>query len=264
MRIENASTGANLRNNIVWADNGYGIRVSADPQTGFASDNNVFFRGLFGTGNVGFWNGADRGSFFQWRAASGTDTDSIFASPLFVDADGADGVLGFSAGVSDGRDDDFHVRSQTGSFHGGSLAPVEGLSLPGIPGRPIAATAVLTPDAQQSPAIDRGDEGDAFALEPAPNGGFVNVGAYGNTAQASLSPAQFVIVMAPNGGESIVKGSAFKVKWQSNGTVGNADLAANAVNAGNIVDGSVGSADSRERRGLARGAAGVIGAGPRG
>ena len=71
MRIENASTGANLRNNIVWADNGYGIRVSADSQTGFASDNNVFFRGLFGTGNVGFWNGADRGSFFQWRAASG-------------------------------------------------------------------------------------------------------------------------------------------------------------------------------------------------
>ncbi|MBK8017635.1 MAG: right-handed parallel beta-helix repeat-containing protein [Betaproteobacteria bacterium] len=232
MRIENASTGANLRNNIVWADNGYGIRVSADSQTGFASDNNVFFRGLFGTGNVGFWNGADRGSFFQWRAASGTDTDSIFASPLFVDADGADGVLGFSAGVSDGRDDDFHVRSQTGSFHGGSLAPVEGLSLPGIPGRPIAATAVLTPDAQQSPAIDRGDEGDAFALEPAPNGGFVNVGAYGNTAQASLSPAQFVIVMAPNGGESIRQLQTFDVRWRTGGFAGPVDISVSSTGAG--------------------------------
>ena len=36
-----------------------------------------------------------------------------------------------------------------------------------------------------SPAIDMGDPADDYSLEPAPNGGFVNLGAYGNTPEAS-------------------------------------------------------------------------------
>ena len=121
-----------------------------------------------------------------------------------VDADGADNLLGFNPSGGDGRHDDFHERSQFGSFHGGSLAPVEGFSIiPSIPGRPVALTPVETLDATQSPAIDRGAAGDPFAREPMPNGGFINIGAYGNTEQASKSPLAYVMVLAPNGGESI-------------------------------------------------------------
>src|SRR5689334_13133538 len=113
------------------------------------------------------WDGVARTTFAAWRAASHTDTDSLFINPQFVDADGADNFLGFNPSGGDGRDDDFHERSQFGSFYGGSLAPVEGFSfIPGIPGRAVALTPVLTLDATQSPAIDRGAAGDPFAREP--------------------------------------------------------------------------------------------------
>ncbi len=42
-------------------------------------------------------------------------------------------------------------------------------------------------DRQHSPAIDAAEPGSAFKLEPAPNGGRANLGADGNTAQASKS-----------------------------------------------------------------------------
>lgn len=44
-------------------------------------------------------------------------------------------------------------------------------------------------DAQTSPCIDAGDEADDVLDEPAPNGGRINMGAFGGTAQASLSEA---------------------------------------------------------------------------
>ena len=62
--------------------------------------------------------------------------------------------------------------------------------------------ATLTTFAEQSPALDRGDETSPFGLEPSPNGAFVNLGAYGNTPQASLSPPAYVFLVGPDGGES--------------------------------------------------------------
>ena len=224
LRIEGASSGVHLRNNILQADNGFAVSVAPDSQGAFTSDNNVFFRSIFGGGAVGLWDGATRTTFAAWRAATGTDTDSVFANPLFVDANGADNVLGFEIGVSDGSDDDFHERSLNGSFHGGSLAPVQGPSFIGIPGVPVALTPVLVADAQQSPAIDRGDAGDPFVNEPAPNGGYINVGAFGNTAQASLSPAQYVLLMAPNGGEAIHQRASFDIRWRHDGFAGPVDI----------------------------------------
>jgi hypothetical protein len=43
-------------------------------------------------------------------------------------------------------------------------------------------------DSVTSPAVDAGDPDAPFDLEPDPNGGRVNLGAYGNTPQASKSP----------------------------------------------------------------------------
>ncbi len=43
-------------------------------------------------------------------------------------------------------------------------------------------------DPVSSPCIDKGDPSSAYSREPAPNGGRINMGAYGNTPEASKSP----------------------------------------------------------------------------
>lgn len=48
-------------------------------------------------------------------------------------------------------------------------------------------------DMVDSPAIDAGNPASGFSLETAPNGGRINLGTYGNTAQASRSPASDTI-----------------------------------------------------------------------
>jgi parallel beta-helix repeat protein len=45
-------------------------------------------------------------------------------------------------------------------------------------------------DAISSPCIDAGDPNSPVAFEPAPNGGVINLGAYGGTAKASKSPSR--------------------------------------------------------------------------
>ena len=102
------------------------------------------------------------------------DANSLSVDPLFVDADGADNVLGYQSVTSDGRDDDFHLRSTAGSFHGGSFGRVRD----GVTGLPVSVAGSYVNDASTSPAIDRGDPTLSFANEPSPNGGFVNLGAY--------------------------------------------------------------------------------------
>jgi hypothetical protein len=62
---------------------------------------------------------------------------------------------------------DFHLESQFGRFN------------------PVASKWVN--DATTSPCIDAGDPNSPVIFEPFPNGGIVNMGAYGNTAQASKS-----------------------------------------------------------------------------
>ena len=42
-------------------------------------------------------------------------------------------------------------------------------------------------DKAKSPCIDAGDMNTPINLEPLPNGGIVNIGAYGGTAEASKS-----------------------------------------------------------------------------
>ena len=65
------------------------------------------------------------------------------------------GNLSTGAAVSSGADDNFHEQSTTGSYK--------------------PATGTFTPDANYSPAIDRGRPGDPFANESDPKGGYVNL-----------------------------------------------------------------------------------------
>jgi len=70
-------------------------------------------------------------------------------------------------------------------------------------GRWNVATKTWVVDTVQSPCIDGGDKTSPFALELAPNGGRINMGAYGNTAQASKSAP-----VAPLGGLQVSAAAA--------------------------------------------------------
>lgn len=71
---------------------------------------------------------------------------------------------------------DYHLQSEVGRWD------------------PLAQAWVI--DATQSPCIDAGDPASAYSLEPAPNGSRINMGAYGDTPEASksLSPMPDVLV----------------------------------------------------------------------
>lgn len=64
---------------------------------------------------------------------------------------------------------DYHLKSQAGRWELGSQSWVI--------------------DDVTSPCIDAGDPGTPVGLEPLPNGGIINMGAYGGTAEASKNPA---------------------------------------------------------------------------
>ncbi len=75
---------------------------------------------------------------------------NLSENPLFVDASGGN----------------FHLQSAGGSYKSGSFMA----------------------DQASSPAIDTGNPNLGFSRETSPNGGRLNLGAYGNTNQASRSP----------------------------------------------------------------------------
>ena len=55
-------------------------------------------------------------------------------------------------------------------------------------------------DATSSPCLDSGDPGDAYGNEPTPHGDRINMGAYGNTVQASKSVLGLVIYVDSGAG----------------------------------------------------------------
>jgi hypothetical protein len=203
-----ATSNLHVRDDILMTQSGSALNVAADSQNGFASDNNLLFTS---GGSVGTWQGIVRPSLAAWQAATQQDQDSLSQDPLLVAPSGVDGFLGYAGPSSDGRDDDFHPQSMQGSFQGGSLAPVTSL----VTGLPVLPTATLLADASDSPTIDRGASNDTFTNEPAPNGGVVNLGNFGNTAQASLSPSSYLLVLKPDGGEVWIEGQTFPIRWRT-------------------------------------------------
>lgn len=66
-------------------------------------------------------------------------------------------------------------------------APGRDYHLQSTTGRYNAALNYWEIDPVHSPAIDAGDPASSYSLEPSPNGGRINMGAYGNTPEASRS-----------------------------------------------------------------------------
>ncbi len=216
--IDRATANVHLRNNLLWAENaagrldaGYALVVDSTSQQGFTSDYNILHAS--GAGKVALWQGVSRPTLSSWQSTTFQDSNSVSQDPLLVNPLGVDGKLGYFDSVRDGRDDDFHEQSLNGSFHGSSLAPIVGAN-----GLPVFPSVIATADTSQSPAIDRGAPADSYAREPAPNGSFINLGAYGNTALASLSPAEYVLVTKADGGETWPQDHTFEITWRSQDT----------------------------------------------
>ena len=140
------------RHNILWATGAgnTGIWVQnlpADPAQ-FVSDYNNFFAS--DGADAGRWplpDGDPAATLGEWRSDSFKDWNSISFDPLFADAGNGD----------------FHIASRGGSFHDG----------------------LWHGDAATSPCLDAGDPRSDFEAEPPFNGLRLNMGAYGNTREAS-------------------------------------------------------------------------------
>ncbi|MEX0330647.1 MAG: right-handed parallel beta-helix repeat-containing protein [Puniceicoccaceae bacterium] len=213
-----SSTGGTVVNNIFHLENGTAIDLDFSSQVDLASDYNIF--DMAGTASVGTWAGGSRTSLQDWRNAAFLDGNSLAIDPLFIDVDGADNKLGYASPEEDGRDDNFHLQSTEGSIRNGSLAPV----IDAGSGLPVVLQSFRVTDASQSPGIDRGDATYSFDLEPSPNGNFINIGAFGNTELASLSPVAYVLVTSPNGGETWPIEQTFTIEWRSQDFNGSVDI----------------------------------------
>ncbi len=182
--------GTTLKNNIVSAKGTTGYCLSVDVAGALqSSDYNDFF--AYNGASVVRWatNNAYRtaATLAEWQASSVYDDNSLALDPLFVAS--ATG--------------DHHLRSAGGSWRNGAW--------------------VL--DTVTSPCVDAGDPTSGFANEPAPNGGRVNMGAFGNTGEASKSPPNRILnLLAPRAGEVwsgnvLVSWSAAGTGWQVGDTV---------------------------------------------
>jgi hypothetical protein len=164
------SQNVQLRNNILWTASGYDINVANDSQQGFDSNYNLLC--TTGTGSIGYWQSAFA-DLRDWQFETGIDAQSITGNPEFISPAGPDGILGVdpTTGVDGGQDDNFHLQNG-------------------------------------SPAVAAGDPSSDYSLQPAPSGGRINPGAYGNTPQATTTAATGVIVLQPSGSMEVAVGGA--------------------------------------------------------
>jgi parallel beta-helix repeat protein len=109
--------------------------------------------------------------------------DDTLAGPGSISVDPYFAELGYRADVNDPNiavvepnnqnavwvDGDYHLKSQAGRYD--------------------PNTQTWVKDDVTSPCIDAGDPNSPVAFEPFPNGGIVNMGAYGGTSEASKSPS---------------------------------------------------------------------------
>ncbi len=162
----------------------------------------VYFLGGSGTldsdfNNIRVANGANVAGYatnvadrflIDWQGHSANDMSSFGYASLFADENALD----------------FHLKSEYGRFD-------------------PAAGAFATNDTETSRLIDLGDFSSAYSNEPAPNGGRINVGLYGNTVEASKSPGEGALVPLTMSDGGTIRGEA-TLFWSFNGLSNNAPV----------------------------------------
>ena len=175
----NSNALVTIENNVVVAGGAFAFNLAGGDQVNLVIDYNVVR--LLAAAKFGQNNGVNYNARADWFYETGLDRHTTVADPQFIDVDGADNLLGYTSATGDhGVDDNF-----------------------------LLATT--------SPTIDLGDPTSPFANEPSPNGGRVNLGYTGNTAQALPSPTALIQVVAPSGLEKIQTGQQVTITWRTAG-----------------------------------------------
>jgi parallel beta-helix repeat protein/predicted outer membrane repeat protein len=112
-----------------------------------------------------------------WPGNGNIDFDPLFVNPgYWADVDDPNIVLEPNNPNAVWVDGDYHLKSQAGRWD------------------PVSESWIV--DDVTSPCIDAGDPNSPIGYEPFPNGGIINMGAYGGTEQASLSLSTIQVVPA--------------------------------------------------------------------
>ena len=143
-----------ISNNVINDHSSYGIYFgSLAPvlivRNNIISNNDTGLRSLNGASNNSYNCFWNNNTHFENGATAGTG--DFLRDPLFVGGS------------------DYHLKSATGRYD--------------------SMTKIWVLDDVNSPCIDAGDPCDPIGVEPNPNGGRINIGAYGATVQASKSPS---------------------------------------------------------------------------
>ncbi len=182
---------ANLRNCILWANQAQeGPSVCLVDDSQFPSMASISYS-LVGGGLASIWQGPV--GTVHWGQGN-IDVDPCFAQMGYWDPNGTLDVSQDDLFVPG----DYHLQSQAGRWD--------------------PATQSWVVDGITSPCIDAGDPKDPIGLEPFPNGGRINAGAYGGTAEASKSyfggPACRTIIAGDINGDCRVDFEDFEILIQ--------------------------------------------------
>ena len=134
-----------------------------------------------------------------WLGESNIDADPCFVNPgYWADANYPNVVIEPNDPNAVWIDGDYHLKSQAGRWD------------------PVSESWVV--DDVTSPCIDAGDPNSPIGHEPLPNGGRINMGAYGGTEQASLSLSTGHTIR----GDSAIRhlsGGSLRAQNRSNGII---------------------------------------------
>ncbi|MGD9874708.1 MAG: right-handed parallel beta-helix repeat-containing protein [Kiritimatiellia bacterium] len=172
----------------------FGLLVVSNSVLHASGDGNLCYQNATGSLFVADYNNlfVENGAFYgkgpspagligegmpQWILYTTQDVHSLTFDPLFADP----------------GNDDFHPMSSAGRYEGGVFVQV---------------------DTNYSPLIDAGDPNTAVTNEPVPNGGRMNIGAYGNTGQASKSRTNaWVLAVYASAGGRVSGGAPVLLTW---------------------------------------------------
>lgn len=187
IRLAGSGASCDVRNSVLDAS-GFGRFVYYFESAGTltADFNNI--RARNGANVAGGANQEADRFLIDWQISNGfsRDVNSFGYEPLFADATAYD----------------FHLKSPHGRYD-----PETGLH--------------LTNDAVISRLIDLGDPSFSYSNEPMPNGGRINVGLYGNTAEASMSPPSGALVPLTMSDGGTIRGTNAMLYWSYNGVASN-------------------------------------------
>jgi hypothetical protein len=175
-----AGASLTVTNSILWgntAPNGPQVYLQMGPST-----LRITYSDLAG-GATGVYVGA--GSILNWGAGN-IDADPLFAKAgYWADIDDPNIAVEPTHPKAVWTDGDYHLKSGAGRWTPQNSIESDPNSMN------------WSKDKVTSPCIDRGDPSSSVGDEPVPNGGIINMGAYGGTREASMSIGQLPPLSQP-------------------------------------------------------------------